>query len=286
MLALRRADRPDHRQRRRSRRCCPVVVVMAVRLGAPAVAAPDAARVRARMPARCSSSPASPVNVIVSEAADDAGVGRFGFFEFALVGVPLARRHDRDRRAPRRAAAPDTGPAVDPARLQRPRANARRAVRRSTTSRTPADARRGRRRGRHPATLRPRRRDGVPGDGHRERRPRRARRPAQGRGRSRRDHARGRRHAPPPGDLGRARRAPRRPRRARGRRARRRSVARPCRSGRARSATLVVLAGDGRAARDGAVPAGRRRAACRGRDRPLAACSRSSRPTAASSGRR
>jgi di/tricarboxylate transporter len=31
----------------------------------------------------------TPVNVIVSEAADDAGVGRFGFFEFALVGVPL-----------------------------------------------------------------------------------------------------------------------------------------------------------------------------------------------------
>jgi di/tricarboxylate transporter len=31
----------------------------------------------------------SPVNVIVSESADDAGVGRFGFFEFALVGVPL-----------------------------------------------------------------------------------------------------------------------------------------------------------------------------------------------------
>ncbi len=31
----------------------------------------------------------SPVNVIVSEAADDAGVGRFGFFEFALVGAPL-----------------------------------------------------------------------------------------------------------------------------------------------------------------------------------------------------
>jgi di/tricarboxylate transporter len=31
----------------------------------------------------------SPVNVIVSDAADEAGVGRFGFFEFALVGVPL-----------------------------------------------------------------------------------------------------------------------------------------------------------------------------------------------------
>jgi di/tricarboxylate transporter len=32
---------------------------------------------------------ASPVNIIVSEAADEAGVGAFGFFEFALVGLPL-----------------------------------------------------------------------------------------------------------------------------------------------------------------------------------------------------
>src|SRR5689334_20797387 len=31
----------------------------------------------------------SPVNVIVSQYADDAGVGRFGFFSFALVGLPL-----------------------------------------------------------------------------------------------------------------------------------------------------------------------------------------------------
>ena len=31
----------------------------------------------------------SPVNVIVSEAADDAGGGDFGFFEFTIVGVPL-----------------------------------------------------------------------------------------------------------------------------------------------------------------------------------------------------
>jgi di/tricarboxylate transporter len=31
----------------------------------------------------------SPVNILVSEAAADAGAGRFGFFEFALVGVPL-----------------------------------------------------------------------------------------------------------------------------------------------------------------------------------------------------
>src|SRR4029450_8214572 len=32
---------------------------------------------------------ASPVNVVVSEAAEDAGVGAFGYFEFALVGIPL-----------------------------------------------------------------------------------------------------------------------------------------------------------------------------------------------------
>jgi di/tricarboxylate transporter len=32
---------------------------------------------------------ASPVNVVVSEAASDAGVGRIGFFEFAIVGIPL-----------------------------------------------------------------------------------------------------------------------------------------------------------------------------------------------------
>ncbi|GGF14658.1 SLC13 family permease [Youhaiella tibetensis] len=31
----------------------------------------------------------SPVNVLVSEASADAGVGGFGFFEFTLVGVPL-----------------------------------------------------------------------------------------------------------------------------------------------------------------------------------------------------
>lgn len=29
------------------------------------------------------------MNVLVSEASSDAGMGSFGFFEFALVGVPL-----------------------------------------------------------------------------------------------------------------------------------------------------------------------------------------------------
>lgn len=31
----------------------------------------------------------TPINVIVSDAADAAGLGRFGFFDFTLVGVPL-----------------------------------------------------------------------------------------------------------------------------------------------------------------------------------------------------
>src|SRR4051795_990716 len=37
-----------------------------------------------------------PVNVIVSDAASDAGVGSFAFFSFALVGVPLLAEDDRD----------------------------------------------------------------------------------------------------------------------------------------------------------------------------------------------
>ncbi len=66
----------------------PVVVVMAVRLGRPAsqllmplVFAAHAGSMLAFT--------GTPVNVLVSEAAADAGVGPFGFFEFALVGVPL-----------------------------------------------------------------------------------------------------------------------------------------------------------------------------------------------------
>ena len=35
----------------------------------------------------------TPVNIIVSDAAEDAGARQFGYFEFALAGVPLARRH-------------------------------------------------------------------------------------------------------------------------------------------------------------------------------------------------
>ncbi|MBC8090751.1 MAG: SLC13 family permease, partial [Pseudonocardia sp.] len=66
----------------------PVVVVMAVRLGfapsqllMPLVFAAHAGSLLALT--------GTPVNVLVSDAAQDAGLGRFGFLEFALVGVPL-----------------------------------------------------------------------------------------------------------------------------------------------------------------------------------------------------
>ena len=66
----------------------PVVVVMAVRLGRP----PSQLLLPLAFGAHAGSLLAltgTPVNVIVSEAAADAGVGRFGFFAFALVGLPL-----------------------------------------------------------------------------------------------------------------------------------------------------------------------------------------------------
>jgi di/tricarboxylate transporter len=66
----------------------PVVVVTAVRLGRPAsqLLLPLAFGAHAGSLLALTG---TPVNVIVSDAADEAGVGRFGFFEFALVGVPL-----------------------------------------------------------------------------------------------------------------------------------------------------------------------------------------------------
>ncbi len=66
----------------------PVVVVIAVRLRRnssqllmPLVFAAHAGSMLALT--------GTPVNVLVSEAASDAGVGGFGFFEFALAGIPL-----------------------------------------------------------------------------------------------------------------------------------------------------------------------------------------------------
>ena len=66
----------------------PVIVVMAVRLRR----APSQLLLPLAFAAHAGSLlvlTASPVNVIVSETAADAGVGRFNFFEFALVGLPL-----------------------------------------------------------------------------------------------------------------------------------------------------------------------------------------------------
>jgi di/tricarboxylate transporter len=66
----------------------PVVVVMAIRLRR----SPSELLIPLAFAAHAGSLlvlTGSPVNVVVSDAAADAGVGRFGFFEFALVGVPL-----------------------------------------------------------------------------------------------------------------------------------------------------------------------------------------------------
>jgi di/tricarboxylate transporter len=66
----------------------PVVVLTAVRVGRP----PSQMLLPLAFGAHAGSMLAltgTPVNVIVSDAAADAGVGRFGFFEFGLVGVPL-----------------------------------------------------------------------------------------------------------------------------------------------------------------------------------------------------
>jgi len=66
----------------------PVVVVTAVRLGR----YPSQLLLPLAFAAHAGSMLAltgTPVNVLVSEAADDAGVSPFGFFDFALVGIPL-----------------------------------------------------------------------------------------------------------------------------------------------------------------------------------------------------
>ena len=82
----------------------PVVVLMAVRLRR----SPSQLLMPVAFAAHAGSLLAltgTPVNVIISDYAADAGVGRFGFFEFALVGIPLVGRDDPDRRAARAPAA-------------------------------------------------------------------------------------------------------------------------------------------------------------------------------------
>ena len=112
----------------------PVVVLMAVRLRWP----PSRLLMPLAFGAHAGSLLAltgTPVNVIVAEAAADAGVGAFGFFEFAYVGLPLVVGTIAiivlfgDRLLPSRSANGDV------ARLQRPRDHAHGAVRRDRTRR-------------------------------------------------------------------------------------------------------------------------------------------------------
>jgi di/tricarboxylate transporter len=66
----------------------PMVVILAVQTGRP----PSQMLMPLAFAAHAGSMLAltgTPVNVLVSEAAADAGVGRFGFFSFTLLGVPL-----------------------------------------------------------------------------------------------------------------------------------------------------------------------------------------------------
>jgi len=66
----------------------PVAVVIAVRVGR----SPSQLLMPVAFAAHAGSMlllTGTPVNVIASQAAADAGVGRFGFFEFGLVGIPL-----------------------------------------------------------------------------------------------------------------------------------------------------------------------------------------------------
>ncbi len=66
----------------------PMVVVIAVRLGR----TPSKLMMPLAFAAHAGSMLAltgTPVSVITSEASNDAGFGRFGFFEFTIVGVPL-----------------------------------------------------------------------------------------------------------------------------------------------------------------------------------------------------
>ena len=66
----------------------PMVVVLAVRLGR----SPSQLMMPVAFAAHAGSMLAltgTPVSIVVTDAAEAAGVGRFGFFEFALVGVPL-----------------------------------------------------------------------------------------------------------------------------------------------------------------------------------------------------
>ncbi len=148
----------------------------------------------------------TPVNVIVSDAAADAGVGASGSSRSRWSACRWSPARSRSscssasgccRSGRPRSIAPDFS---DHARTLIAQYELDHPEEALLTRRV----RRGR--GGDPAALGAGRRPGVPGHGHRERRPRRARRAAPGRGRRRgRDRARGGRHAAAAGHVGGAR---------------------------------------------------------------------------------
>ena len=172
----------------------PVVVVIAVRLRAIAVAAAHAARVRRPRGLDAHADRHAGERDRRRTPPQDYGGRPFGFFEFALVGVPLVVGAIAivvlfgPRLLPNR-----TAP-LDPADFSRARPDARGAVppRRPMPARLVDRDASGLGRGRHPAALGAGRRGRVPGHGHRQRRPRGPRDPAQGRGPGARRDARSR----------------------------------------------------------------------------------------------
>ena len=218
----------------------PVVVLMAVRLRR----SPSQLLMPVAFAAHAGSLLAltgTPVNVIISDYAADAGVGRFGFFEFALVGIPLVvgtilivvllGHRLLPERTPRAITRDFSG-------------HARTLVEHYGLEDAP-DPLLTRGSGVAEVVIPPRSgligEDGVPRHGHGQRRPRRPRRPPEGGGARRRVHARRRRCAPASRRVGRAGGASRRSRCARRRRARARArQAGPLGTG-AKRALLILL---------------------------------------------
>ena len=124
--ARRRADGADQRQWL-GRSADAVVVMLAVRLGRPPRSCCCRSRsARTRVAAHADGHACQRDRLEC--LATNAGVGTFGFFEFALVGIPLLARHDRDRRPLRRAPAATPQRRGDPPRPQPPRPHARSRV--------------------------------------------------------------------------------------------------------------------------------------------------------------
>jgi Na+/H+ antiporter NhaD/arsenite permease-like protein len=108
----------------------------------------------------------SPVNVLISEAGDDAGVGRFGFFEFALAGVPLLIGTVAITVLLGPKVLPRRNPKVMPPDFSTLAATLIRDYELDEDAEIFSRAT-GSGRGRHPAPIRPHRPDRLPGDGHR-----------------------------------------------------------------------------------------------------------------------